>query len=199
MKARRPRARPAHARAARNRTATDRAGRRAAARARRMPASSTNSDRSAEYMSGAAARPAFDHRCRARPRAASAISDEKQMPCRGDRARAAWRNLSLAVTAAVATPACAISARIVSPRTSSRSVIMISRAGLAVEAEIAGDAVHRRRHAGDDRDVVRVGEGRHRRIGGAEPALARERADRRQHPGRDAAARDRRGRSRRRR
>ncbi len=36
------------------------------------------------------------------------------------------RNLSLAVIAAVGTPACDISARIVSPRTISGSVIMIS-------------------------------------------------------------------------
>ena len=60
-------------------------------------------------------------------------------------------------------------------------------AGFAIEAVIAGDAVHRRRRAGHDRDIVRVGEGRHDSIGGAEKAVAAERADRRKDAVRDAA------------
>jgi len=56
---------------------------------------------------------------------ASAYSDEKQMPSRSRPSN--LRNLSLAVTAAVLTPAPAISARIVSLRIRPSSVIMISR------------------------------------------------------------------------
>ena len=56
---------------------------------------------------------------------------------------------------------------------------------LAVEREIARYAVHRRCGAGDDRHVVWIGEGRHRRIGDrAEPVLP-PRRHRRQHAGRE--------------
>ena len=58
----------------------------------------------------------------------SACSEEKQMP-RGPIATprpSMRRNLSLAVTAATPTPACDINPRMVSPRTISGSVIMIS-------------------------------------------------------------------------
>ena len=37
--------------------------------------------------------------------------------------------------------------------------------GFAVEREIAGDSVHRRRRAGDERHVIGVGEGRHHGVG----------------------------------
>src|SRR5947209_5058673 len=58
--------------------------------------------------------------------------------------------------------------------------------GLAIETVVAGDAVDRGRGAGDDRDIIRVGEGRHRGVRGAEIAVAAERADGREDPLGDA-------------
>ncbi len=55
-------------------------------------------------------------------------------------------------------------------------------AGLPVEREIAGDAVLGRRDASDDRDVVGIGKGRHRRLGNAEKAGFAGGGDGRQYP-----------------
>ena len=60
-------------------------------------------------------------------------------------------------------------------------------AGGAVEVVVAGDAVHGRRHAGDDRGVVGVGEARHDGIGDGVEAVAPERGDGRQNAVGDAA------------
>ena len=107
---RRPPARPAHGRAARNRTATDRA---AARRLFDEPHAGIEHEQrqiGRIHVGPRRARPAPRSRC------VSAHSDEKQMPSRPRPSMR--RNLSLAVIAAVATPACDISPRIVSLRIS---------------------------------------------------------------------------------
>ena len=75
------------------------------------------------------------------------------------------RSLSFAVIAATATPACDISAE---DRVAAHHLGVGHHdlgAAVAVEREIARDAVHRRRRAGHDRQIVRVREARHRRVG----------------------------------
>ena len=108
-------------------------------------------------------------RCRSRRGVAwSAFSDEKQMPF------SLWpsslRSLSLAVTTATLAPASANAASIVPRAQVLRVVHHHFGAGVAVAEVVAADAVHGRRRAGDDRQVVRVGEAtapRSRRSGGA--------------------------------
>ena len=95
--------------------------------------------------------------------ASSAFSAEKQMPFMP------WpsslRSLSLAVTTATDWPALARPARIVGARSHFGSFIMTSVPRGDVEQVVAADAVHRRRHAGHDRQVVRVGEARDHAVG----------------------------------
>ena len=179
----------ARGRAARNPTATDRAAapgpaRRGGCRRRARTATDRPNTCRASARPTSASTPSMP--CSARVQR-SACSDEKQMPSApmSTPLPSMRRNLSLAVTAATATPACDISASSVVAAHHLRVGHHDLGAAVAVEREIARDAVHRRRRAGDDRDIVRVGEGRHRRVGErVEPGLAPPR-DRRQHPGRE--------------
>ena len=95
----------------------------------------------------------------------SAFSDEKQMPF------SLWpssvRSLSLAVMTATLAPASANAASSVPARRYFASFIITSAPASAVPEIVAADAVHGRRRAGHDRQVVRVGERRHDAVGGA--------------------------------
>ena len=96
--------------------------------------------------------------------ASSAFSAEKQMPFMP------WprslRSLSLAVMTASDWPALARPARMRRRAQPLRVVHHHLGARGDVEQVVAADAVHRRRHAGDDRQVVRVGEARDHAVGG---------------------------------
>jgi len=59
-------------------------------------------------------------------------------------------------------------------------------AGRAIEIVVARDAVDRGRRAGDDRGVVRVGEGRHHGVGGADEAVLAQSREGGQDAARDA-------------
>ena len=95
------------------------------------------------------------------------------------------RSLSLAVTTATLAPASANAARIVPARRYFGSFIITSALASRVEEVVAADAVHRRRRAGDDRQVVRVGEPRHDAVGGEARAPAVERGQPRRAARRD--------------
>ena len=91
------------------------------------------------------------------------------------------RSLSLAVTTATLAPAFWNASKIVGARSHLGSFIIVSRPGLRVDEIVAADAVHRRRPAGDDRQIVGIGEARHRAKAAAVLALG-------DHPRRDWAS-----------
>src|SRR5215471_9288347 len=127
-----------------------------------MPASSTNSDSSGEYMSGSGMPTSSSTFSMPFSRLLhlSAFSDEKLMqpPATFMSLPSCRRSLSLAVMDATLAPLRENSARTVVERMSSGPVITTARLGF--EIEVPGYAVDRGRAAGDDRYVVGTGEAR---------------------------------------
>ena len=112
-------------------------------------------------------------RCHCRSSVAlSAFSEEKQtaVPSNTRPLPSSSLSLSLAVTTATLAPAFWNASKIVGARSHLGSFIIISRAGIGIDEIVAANAMHRRRLAGDDRQIVGIGEARHG--GKAAPILA---------------------------
>src|SRR5262249_8885119 len=134
-----------------------------------MPASSTNSDSSGEYMSGSGMPTSsgtfsMPFSCLLH---LSAFSDGKLMqpPAMFMSLPSCWRSLSLAVMDATLAPLRENSARIVVERMSSGPVMDDRLSRLRFEIEVPGYPVDRGRAAGDDRHVVGAGEARNDALG----------------------------------